>query len=738
MKTLVLSIVFVFVANMFGSTNAFADSDSKVEDYLTLTKDGAWCWFADPRAVYYEGEKKQTYIAWVNSQGDIMIASFNHDTNEYQEKLIHSKLEIDDHDAPTILIRNDGRIMVFYSKHQSAGPMQRVISTNPEDISSFSTSYTWGTNVSYPNPFQVGDSICLLYRGINWHPTIAVSKDNGLTFTDVRQLVLNGGDRPYARYCQGADGSIHVAVTTGHPRNESKNQIFYFKLKDNKFYRADGSLIKEFTTEGINLGGKGNNTGVGSEAEIVYDGTSNGRGWIWDITIDPETQNPVMVYASFPTESDHRYNYAYWDGTEWVNKEIVRSGKWFPQTATGVTEAEPHYSGGISMDYNNPSVVYLSKQVNDVFEIYKYETDDKGKTWTTTPITENTPSGIVNARPIVPRNHKEGFFDVIWMRGTYTYYYQKYNTALVFLGNKTDNINSISLDKAELSLTIGDKETLTASLLPITSNNTLKWTSSNPSVATVENGIIEGVSVGSADITVETVNGKTAVCSVTVNERTFLTEAFFDFGTTVSSVATGAIRISENDMLSGSYGWLTKVDTRSRSITDKEKRDFALSTAVGIFRVYMVNGSYNVKVMQGDNDYAHDNMRTTVNGEIKINSVSAAKGEFVVSDFEVKVEDNLMEFKFSDEGGSDANWVLNSIRIEPKPNSIKNIEIGDLLQPGTSVTVFNLLGIKIGEYILESNDLISFLKGKQIPEGTYIVSLNKENTNKVLKLQIDK
>ncbi|MDL2322579.1 BNR-4 repeat-containing protein [Bacteroidales bacterium OttesenSCG-928-A17] len=729
-----LLLLFTLVFNfLFVSLN----SSAEVENYITLTEDGAWCWFADPRAVYYEGEKKQTYISWINSQGDIMIASYNHDTNEYKEKVIHSKLEIDDHDVPAILIREDGRIVVFYSKHQYAGPMQRVISTNPEDISSFSSSYTWGSNVSYPNPFQVGDSICLLYRGINWHPTIAVSTNNGQSFTDVRQLVLNGGDRPYARYCQSADGAIHVAVTTGHPRNESKNQIFYFKLKDNHFYRADGTLIKEFI-EGIDLGGKGTNTGVGSEAEIVYNGTANGRGWIWDITIDPETQNPVMVYASFPTDSDHRYNYAYWDddSKKWVNKEIVKSGKWFPQTPSGTTEREPHYSGGLSMDHNNPSVVYLSKQVNGVFEIYKYETSDKGDTWVATAITENTPSDIVNVRPIVPRNHKEGYFDVIWMRGKYGYYYQDFKTSLVFqMSAKTDNIESISLDKSTLDLTIDDTETLTATLTPLISNNNLTWTSSAPDIVSVENGKVKALALGTAEITVETVNGKSATCSVTVNEITYLTEAFFDFGTDTSPLATGAIKVSENTKLSGSYGWLDDVISRNRTtITDSEKRDFIMNAAAARFKVIVENGTYDVTIMQGDNDYAHDNMRTVVNGVIKISSASNGKGEFTVSKFKVDVENNEMEFKFSDLGGSDANWVVNSIKLERDYSSIKDVETQDLLNnPESEISIFNVMGNLIAKGTLGTDGYSQFLSKHLLPKGIYIIQIKLRNQIETIK-----
>ncbi|MDL2223970.1 BNR-4 repeat-containing protein [Bacteroidales bacterium OttesenSCG-928-M06] len=733
-------VLFVFVLGIIGiDINIFAEST--VDKHITLTEDGAWCWFADPRAVYYKGEKEQTYFAWVNSSGDIVAASYNHQTDEYLEKVIHAKLEVDDHDVPAILIREDGHIVVFYSKHQASGPMQRVISTNPEDISSFSTSYTWGSNVSYPNPFQVGDSICLLYRGINWHPTIAVSTDDGKTFSDVRQLVLNGGARPYARYCQSADGSIHVAVTTGHPRDELKNKIFYFRLKDNKFYRADGTKIKDFTEEGIDLG---DTSGTKSEAEIVYNGTDNGKGWIWDITIDPETQYPVMVYASFPTDSDHRYNYAYWDGEKWVNKEIVKSGKWFPQTPAGTTEREKNYSGGLSMDHENPWTVYLSKQVNGVFEIFKYETEDKGKNWEITPITENSPSDIVNVRPIVPRNHKEGYFDVLWMRGTYGYYLNDFNTSLVFqMRDKKDDIKKVTLNKKEIELLVGEEEALTVILDPIIGNNKFVWTSSNEDVAVVEDGIVKGISIGTADITVKTVNDKTETCKVTVTEQTYLKEAFFDFGTDKSPVAEGAIRITENSLLKGAYGWLNNlgIESRYRGATyGDEKGDFNMYSSPAIFKVYVENGNYDITVVQGDGGtaetpYKHGKMSIKLNGTTVASGISTPANKFHTSTFSAKIEENVMEFEFSTDRSEDKNWVVNSIKIVPDLTSISvNEQATDMFHPEAWVTVYDLLGNKLAEEFVGDRDCYSFLKENNLSRGTYILKINKDNKIKVLKV----
>ena len=86
--------------------------------------------------------------------------------------------------------------------------------------------------------------------------------------------------------------------------------------------------------------------------------------------------------------------------------------------------------------------------------------------------------------------------------------------------NVVTSPTSISLDKTSISL---DKDSstyqLTAVIEPSTSNikTELTWKSSNTNVATVsKNGLVTGKTTGTAQITVETGNGKTATCNVDV------------------------------------------------------------------------------------------------------------------------------------------------------------------------------------------------------------------------------
>lgn len=81
---------------------------------------------------------------------------------------------------------------------------------------------------------------------------------------------------------------------------------------------------------------------------------------------------------------------------------------------------------------------------------------------------------------------------------------------------RTISVESITLNKTQLSLVKGATETLAATVLPTTATDkAVTWKSSDTAVATVENGVVTAVAAGNATITA-TAGGKTAICAVTV------------------------------------------------------------------------------------------------------------------------------------------------------------------------------------------------------------------------------
>ena len=81
---------------------------------------------------------------------------------------------------------------------------------------------------------------------------------------------------------------------------------------------------------------------------------------------------------------------------------------------------------------------------------------------------------------------------------------------------RTISVESITLNKTQLSLVKGATETLTATVLPTTATDkAVTWKSSDTAVATVKDGIVTAVAAGNATITAKA-GEKTATCAVTV------------------------------------------------------------------------------------------------------------------------------------------------------------------------------------------------------------------------------
>ena len=81
---------------------------------------------------------------------------------------------------------------------------------------------------------------------------------------------------------------------------------------------------------------------------------------------------------------------------------------------------------------------------------------------------------------------------------------------------RTISVESITLNKTQLSLAKGATETLAAIVLPTTATDkAVTWKSSDTAVATVENGVVTAVAAGNATITAKA-GEKTATCVVTV------------------------------------------------------------------------------------------------------------------------------------------------------------------------------------------------------------------------------
>ena len=222
----------------------------------TITEEGAWCWFADPRALHYQNEDgsiNSTYIGYIDVHGSIKATQIDHLKKSQTEVLIRSRFQPDDHNNPTFLVLPDERIMIFYSRHTDESCFYYRVSREPGDITTLGKEMQLQTdhNTTYPSPLILSDDlehIYLCWRGIGWHPTIArltlPDEQDQVAFNWGPHQIVNSmkgasGVRPYAKYATNGKDRIYLAYTATHPDNQSENWVYLNSIDIQSFKLSD-------------------------------------------------------------------------------------------------------------------------------------------------------------------------------------------------------------------------------------------------------------------------------------------------------------------------------------------------------------------------------------------------------------------------------------------------------------------------------------------------------------------
>lgn len=134
-----------------------------------------------------------------------------------------------------------------------------------------------------------------------------------------------------------------------------------------------------------------------------------------------------------------------------------------------------------------------------------------------------------------------------------------YDTFQINVQEKQIPPTSITLSDGNLTLLVGDQYQLGYTLLPVdTTQKIVHWASSNPSVISVAEGVIQAQSIGSAVVTATTENGLVAECTFTViNMPTGTNWSVTADGQPLSCLPNGieSVDYSIRYRLPTAYGW---------------------------------------------------------------------------------------------------------------------------------------------------------------------------------------
>ncbi|GFZ33961.1 hypothetical protein CSC2_44870 [Clostridium zeae] len=286
-------------------------------------------------------------------------------------------------------------------------------------------------------------------------------------------------------------------------------------------------------------------------------------------------------------------------------------------------------------------------------------------------------------------------------------------------------ITSIALDKTSLSLGYKTQYKLTANISPQNADNkTLYWTSSNPSVATVdEDGNVTGMIDGTAVITAATIDGKVkATSNVTVsNALTVLNFVGPQESAVISSDSIWTLTFNDKVLAGPSYNSMYLVDSKGTKAV--------LSPAISYNKVTLkadmsnIDGGAVKLVIPKDSfvDSTSSGMNSQVERNYYVNYKTGIKVNFKDGVLEKAVRDSLG--KTTGDIYSEDMAKLTSLSIGYEPLwSLSGVEYAVNL---TSLSVYNTEIIDITPI----SNLFSlehlYLRGNNVNNLKSICNLNK-------------
>jgi hypothetical protein len=449
MKNIPSIINFTYLLVVFFFNLSFGQNHKdQVKGNLILFNDnGAWCWYQDERAVI-DSKAGNIIVSSVASisgvggspkSGDLESVIYNYNTGSFSKYTLKegggSTFYCDDHNAPAFLVRPDGKYLTIYAGHfNDTNSYYRIYengSWGAEKNFNWKLRRPGGSNfqTTYSNIYYLSaeNRVYNFVRGNNKSPNFMYSTDQGDTWIYGGQLTTNaniGYNNGYYKYCSNGIDRIDFICTDYHPRDYNTS-IFHGYIYNGKIYNSYGTQIDNNIFDTLNIPSSDLLTKVLSGGTVIGIDTFY-RCWNTDVfryedgtiaTIITARINNDIGGSSTTVNPEHAFFYCRFDGKKWNSTYLGKAG-------LKMYADEQDYTGLAAVVPNNPNIIYISSTYDPntnlsvgVHEIFKGITSDNGKTWTWSPITQNSVRD--NFRPIVPVWDNNNYA-LLWWRGTYT------------------------------------------------------------------------------------------------------------------------------------------------------------------------------------------------------------------------------------------------------------------------------------------------------------------------------
>ena len=247
----------------------------------------------------------------------------------------------------------------------------------------------------------------------------------------------------------------------------------------------------------------------------------------------------------------------------------------FTFTSSDTSVAIVNENGVIKAVGEGTAVIKVKSKVAGVSDsvkvvVYKYSNTTKKDTTTTKTTTKTTTTNTSKKKNTT-------------LADTETYY----------------KSTAVKLSSTSLTLEVGASSKLSATVEPSNASQSVNWTSSNTTIATVSNGVVTGLKAGTVNIIATSIDGVTSICKVTVKTTTKVTETQkegIDLG-----VDKYTMEVGDTKQFTVSY-YLPSGSSKSVVWTSSNK-DIAEVTSDGVVSAKK-KGSCVIKVASANDKYS--------------------------------------------------------------------------------------------------------------------------------------